>query len=127
MKQADAEIEQAQAQTRIAQEQNATAVMKAGYDIERAKLDVSEGRHGLAARQRTGEAGRRRRAAEASASCKEKVKSDQTAAEADVSAKRRKREKALFDLRRAEQGLREPRASRPGGRDGQRPAELPLG
>ena len=43
LKQADAEIEQAQAQTRIAKEQNATAAMKTGYDIERAKLDVSKG------------------------------------------------------------------------------------
>jgi len=34
-----------------------------------------------------------------------KIKSDQTGADADVSAKRRKREKALFDLRRAERGL----------------------
>jgi multidrug efflux pump subunit AcrA (membrane-fusion protein) len=36
----------------------------------------------------------------------EKVKSDGTSSDADVSAKRRKREKALFDLNRAEQGLR---------------------
>ena len=43
LKQSDAEIEQAQAQTRIAKEQNATAAMKTGYDIERAKLDVSKG------------------------------------------------------------------------------------
>ena len=35
----------------------------------------------------------------------EKIKSDKTGAEADVSGKRHKREKALFDLRRAEQGL----------------------
>ena len=43
LKQADAEIEQTAAQARIAREQNATAVMKAGYDIERAKLDASKG------------------------------------------------------------------------------------
>jgi HlyD family secretion protein len=105
LKQAEAEIEQAQAQTRIATEQNATAVMKAGYDIERAKLDVGKGdtvsrldneQAKLAvvdARQRERE-------------LQEKVKSDQTSAGADVSAKRRKREKALFDLKRAEQGLK---------------------
>jgi HlyD family secretion protein len=104
LKQAEAEIEQAQAQTRIAQEQNATAVMKAGYDVERAKLDVGKGdtvsrldneQAKLAvvdARQRERELA-------------EKVKSDLTGAEADVSAKRRKREKAQFDLKRAEQGL----------------------
>jgi HlyD family secretion protein len=105
LKQAEAEIEQAQAQTRIATEQNATAVMKAGYDIERAKLDVGKGdtvsrldneQAKLAvvdARQRERE-------------LQEKVKSDETSAGADVSAKRRKREKALFDLKRAEQGLK---------------------
>jgi HlyD family secretion protein len=105
LKQADAEIEQAQAQTRIAQEQNATAVMKAGYDIERAKLDAAKGdtvsRLDIEqAKLAVVDAQQRER------ELKEKVKSDQTSAEADVSAKRHKREKALFDLRRAEQGLR---------------------
>ncbi len=105
VKQADAEIEQAQAQTRIAREQNATAVMKAGYDIERAKLDAAKGdtvsRLEIeAAKLAVLDAQQRER------ELKEKVKSDETSAEADLSAKRHKREKALFDLRRAEQGLR---------------------
>jgi HlyD family secretion protein len=105
VKQADAEIEQAQAQTRIAREQNATAVMKAGYDIQRAKLDASKGdtvsRLDIEqAKLAVVDAEQRER------ELKEKVKSDDTSAEADVSAKRHKREKALFDLRRAEQGLR---------------------
>jgi HlyD family secretion protein len=105
VKQADAEIEQAQAQTRIAQEQNATALVKAGYDIERAKLDASKGdtvsRLDIEqAKLAVIDAQQRER------ELKEKVKSDQASAEADVSAKRHKREKALFDLRRAEQGLK---------------------
>jgi len=105
VKQADAEIEQAQAQTRIAREQNATAVMKASYDIQRAKLDASKGdtvsRLDIEqAKLAVVDAEQRER------ELKEKVKSDDTSAEADVSAKRHKREKALFDLRRAEQGLR---------------------
>jgi HlyD family secretion protein len=105
VKQADAEIEQAQAQTRIGREQNATAVMKAGYDIERAKLDASKGdtvsRLDIEqAKLAVVDAQQRER------ELKEKIKSDDTSAEADVSAKRHKREKALFDLRRAEQGLR---------------------
>ena len=105
VKQADAEIEQAQAQTRIAREQNATAVMKAGYDIERAKLDAAKGDtvsrlEVEAAKLAVLDAQQRER------ELKEKVKSDDTSAEADLSAKRHKREKALFDLRRAEQGLR---------------------
>jgi HlyD family secretion protein len=104
VKQADAEIEQAQAQARIAREQNATAVMKAGYDIERAKLDAAKGdtvsrldveQAKLAvidAQQRERE-------------LKEKVKSDETSAAAEIAAKQHKREKALFDLQRAERGL----------------------
>ena len=104
LKQADAEIEQAQAQTRIAKEQNATAAMKTGYDIERAKLDVSKGDtvsrlDNEQAKLAVADAQQRERELQV------KIKSDQTGAEADVSAKRRKREKALFDLRRAEQGL----------------------
>jgi multidrug efflux pump subunit AcrA (membrane-fusion protein) len=105
LKQADAEIEQAQAQTRISEEQNATAAMKAGYDIQRAKLDVGKGDtvsriENEQAKLAVGDAQQRLRELE------EKVKSDRTSAEADVSSKRHKREKALFDLRRAEQGLR---------------------
>jgi len=104
VKQADAEIEQAQAQARIAREQNATAVMKAGYDIERAKLDAAKGDTVSPleieqAKLAVVDAQQRER------ELKEKVKSDETSAEADVSAKRHKREKALFDLRRAERGL----------------------
>jgi HlyD family secretion protein len=104
LKQADAEIEQAQAQTRIATEENATAAMKTGYDIERAKLDVSKGDtvsrlDNEQAKLAVLDAQQKQR------ELQEKIKSDQTAAEADVAAKRRKREKALFDLRRAEQGL----------------------
>jgi multidrug resistance efflux pump len=105
LKQADAEIEQAQAQTRIAKEQNATTAMKTGYDIERAKLEVSKGDtvsrlDNEQAKLAVLDAQQRERELQV------KMKSDQTGADADVSAKRRKREKALFDLKRAEQGLR---------------------
>jgi len=104
LKQADAEIEQAQAQSRIAAEQSMTAVMKARYDIERAKLDIGKGEtvsriENEQAKLAFGDAQERLR------ELHEKVKSDRTTAEADVSGKRRKREKALFDLKRAEQGL----------------------
>jgi HlyD family secretion protein len=104
VKQADAEIEQAQAQARIAREQNATSVMKAGYDIARAKLDAAKGDTVSPleieqAKLAVVDAQQRER------ELKEKVKSDETSAEADLSAKRHKREKALFDLRRAERGL----------------------
>ncbi|MEP6916773.1 MAG: efflux RND transporter periplasmic adaptor subunit [Acidobacteriota bacterium] len=105
LKQTDAEIEQAQAQTRLASEQNTTASMKAEYDIARAKLDVSKGDtvsrvENEQAKLAVVDAQQRERELQV------KVKSDLTAAESDVSAKRRKREKAVFDLQRAEQGLR---------------------
>jgi multidrug efflux pump subunit AcrA (membrane-fusion protein) len=104
VKQADAEIEQAQAQTRITDEQNATAVMKAKYDIDRAKLDLGRGDtvsriENEQAKFLVGDAQQRLRELE------EKVRSDRTSADADVAGKRRKREKAIFDLKRAEQGL----------------------
>ena len=104
LKQADAEIEQAQAQTRIAKEQNATAAMKT--DTTSSARSWTLVRETLSPASTTNRRNLRwptRSSAERELQVK--IKSDQTGAEADVSAKRRKREKALFDLRRAEQGL----------------------
>jgi multidrug efflux pump subunit AcrA (membrane-fusion protein) len=42
MKQADAEIEQERAKARLLEEQDRTDLLKARYDVERAKLDVSQ-------------------------------------------------------------------------------------
>ena len=103
-KQANAEIEQANAQARIANEQNATALMKAKYDIERAKLDINKGE--TVSRIENEQA--KLSLADAEQRLKElevKMRSDRTSAEADLSSKVRKREKAIFDLRRAEDGL----------------------
>jgi HlyD family secretion protein len=104
LKQANAEIEQANAQARIANEQNATALMKAKYDIERAKLDINKGDtvsrlENEQAKLSLGDAEQRLKELEV------KMRSDGTSAEADLSSKLRKREKALFDLKRAEDGL----------------------
>jgi multidrug efflux pump subunit AcrA (membrane-fusion protein) len=104
VKQADAEIEQAQAQARITQEQNATAQMKAKYDIQRTALDVSKGDtvsriENEQAKLALADAKQRLREIE------EKIKSDRVAAEAEVAGKRRKREKALADLERARRGF----------------------
>lgn len=104
VKQADAEIEQVQGQARLAEEQDATALMKARYDIERAKLDIGKG--DTVPRIEIEQAKLALRDAEQRLrELDEKTKSDRTAAEADVAAKRRKREKAMFDLTRAERGL----------------------
>ena len=104
LKQANAEIEQANAQARIANEQNATALMKTKYDIERAKLDINKGEtvsriENEQAKLSLGDAEQRLKELEV------KIRSDRTGAEADLSSKLRKREKALFDLKRAEDGL----------------------
>ncbi len=104
LRQADAEIEQARAQAQLVEEQNATALMKARYDIERARLDLNKG--DTVSRIENEQAkltlkdceGRLRE-------LEEKIRSDRTSAEADLAARQRKREKALFDLRRADQGL----------------------
>ena len=104
LKQSDAEIEQASAQGRITAEQNATALMKAKYDIDRARLDINKGE--IVSRVENEQA--KLTLADAEQKLKEieeKIKSDRTAAEADVFAKRRKREKAEYDLKRAQQGL----------------------
>jgi HlyD family secretion protein len=105
LKQSDAEIEQTKAQARITDEQNATALMKAQYDIQRAKLDLDRGDtvsriDNEKAKLALGDAEQRLRELE------EKIRSDRTSADADLSSRLRKREKALFDLNRAEDGLR---------------------
>jgi multidrug efflux pump subunit AcrA (membrane-fusion protein) len=104
LKQAQAEIEQGTAQSRITTEQNATELMKAKYDIERAKLDVNKGDtvsriENEQARLTLADNEQKLRELQA------KITSDSTSIEADVSSRTRKREKALFDLRRAEQGM----------------------
>ncbi len=104
LKQAEAEIEQATAQSRITTEQNATELMRTRYNIERAKLDVNKG--DTVSRLELEKS--KLAVVDAEQKLKEleaKIKSDTTAAEADQSAKRRKREKALFDFQRAERGL----------------------
>ena len=104
LKQAEAEIEQATAQSKITQEQNATELMKANYNIQRAKLEVQKG--DTVPRLENEKA--KLALADAEQKLKElqaKMKSDAAATEADLSNRRRKREKALFDFQRAERGL----------------------
>jgi HlyD family secretion protein len=104
LRQADAEIEQVRAQARLTDEQNATALMKARYDIDRAKLDVQKGEtvsrlENESAKLALADTQQRLRELE------QKIKSDRTSAEADLHARQRKREKATFDLERAQRGL----------------------
>ena len=113
LRQSDAEIEQARAQSRLTEEQNATALMKTRYDVDRARLDVDRGDtvariENDKAKLTLADSQQRLRELE------EKIKSDRTSAEADVAAKSRKREKALFDLQRAERGLKNLELRAPG-------------
>lgn len=104
LKQADAEIEQARGQARLVAEQNETALMKARYDVERAGLDVQKG--DIVSRieieqAKLALADAQQRLSELEA----KIRSDKISAEADVAARMRKREKAIYDLDRARNGL----------------------
>lgn len=104
LRQADAEIEQQRAQSKITDEQNATELMRARYDLERAKLEVQKGdtvpRIQLEqAKLAVGDAEQKIKELEA------RIKSDKTAADAALAARLRKREKAQEDLKRAQLGL----------------------
>jgi HlyD family secretion protein len=104
LKQADAEIAQVQAQQQITLQQDDTAVMRAKYELDRAKLDL--GKRDLVSKLEYEQA--KLAVADADQKVREaqqKATSDRTGAEADVTAKRRKRDKAQFDLERAQQGL----------------------
>ncbi len=114
LKQADAEIEQATAQARITKEQNATELMRSKYNIERAKLDVDRGD----TVSRIDQEKAKLALADTQQKLKEleaKIKSDTVAMEAELSNKRRKREKALFDLQRADRGLQNLELKAPAG------------
>jgi HlyD family secretion protein len=104
LRQADAEIAQTRAQSKITEEQNGTALMKAQYDLQRSKLEVMKGdtipRIQLEqAKLAIGDAEQRLKELEA------KIKSDKTSAEASIAGRQRRREKALADLERAQRGL----------------------
>jgi multidrug resistance efflux pump len=99
LKAAEREIEQLQAQQRINAEEQKTALMKAQYDVDRAKLDL--GKRDLISRIEYEEA--RLALSDSEQRQKEvqaKQTSTQTAAEADLIGKQRKRDKAQFDVDR---------------------------
>jgi HlyD family secretion protein len=104
LKQAEAEIQQATSQSRITQEQNATELMRSKYNIQRATLDLNKGDtvsriENEQAKLTLGDNQQKLRELEA------KITSDVTSGESDLSSKKQKREKALFDLQRAERGI----------------------
>jgi HlyD family secretion protein len=101
----DAEIEKVRAQARTKEEEDVTVQTKASYDVERAKLDYS------AKEILSRVDGEQRRLAVADAEHKlreatAKLDSDRTGAQADVTTASQKRDKARFDVAKAERQLK---------------------
>jgi RND family efflux transporter MFP subunit len=104
VKSADAQIEQARAQGKLTEEEDTTAVMKARYDVQSAKLDASKSEivskiDGAEAELKVKDAEQTLRQAE------EKLKSDQAKTKATIDGYRNASAKARFDQERAERAL----------------------
>jgi HlyD family secretion protein len=104
LKYATADIEQARAQARLADEQDLTAVSKARYDFQSAQLDASKQEivskiEGAEAQLKVNDAKQALKQAE------EKLKSDHGASKATIDGKIEASNKAAFDVRRAETAL----------------------
>src|SRR4051812_20105889 len=104
LKTAEGEIQQVLSQQQINAEQQQTDVMKAKYDVERAKLDL--GKRDLvsrieyeAAKLSLGDAEQRLKEVEA------KAISTKAGAEAELTGKKRKRDKAQFDVDRTQSSI----------------------
>jgi len=104
LKTAEGEIDQVVAQQKITAEQRQTELTKAKYDVERAKLDL--GKRDLvsrieyeAAKLSLSDAEQRLKEVEA------KILSNNAAAEAELVGKRRRRDKAKFDVERTQQSI----------------------
>ena len=104
LKSAEATIEQARAQARLAEEENKTAVLKARYDVEAAQLEASKQEivskiEGEKAKLSLADAEQKLREAEA------KQKSDQALNRATIESAEQTRDKASYDVERAERAL----------------------
>jgi HlyD family secretion protein len=104
LKSAEAEIGQARAQARLAEEEDKTAVLKAGYDVEAARLDASKQEivskiEGEEANLKVADAEQKLREAQT------KEKSDKTLNQATVESKEQASKKAEYDVERANRGL----------------------
>lgn len=104
LKSADAQINQGQAEGKLTEEKDTTAVMKARYDLEAAKLDASKSEilseiDGAEARLKVKDAEQTVREAE------ETLKSDRAKTAATVAAYRSASAKAKFDAERAAHSL----------------------
>ncbi|HEY7351357.1 MAG TPA: efflux RND transporter periplasmic adaptor subunit [Terriglobales bacterium] len=99
-----ADIEQSRATARLTEEKDLTAVMKAHYDLESAKLDASKQEivskiEGAEAELKVNDAEKSLREAE------QKLESDRAASRATIDDKIDASQKAAFDLKRAQTAL----------------------
>ncbi len=104
LKSAQAEIEQARAQARLTDEEDQTAVMKARFDVESAKLDASKQEivsriEGAEATLKVADAEQKLHEVE------EKLKADRAVNKATLESKTQASAKAVYDVQRAEQAL----------------------
>src|SRR4029077_20277375 len=92
--------DQARAQARLTEEDDLTAVMKAQYDVETAKLDASK--EGIVSKIEGAESKLKVSDAEQKVrELEEKLKSDRAASQSTVQSKTQIRHKAEYDLQRA--------------------------
>lgn len=104
LKSAEAAIEQARAQARLTEEEDKTAVQKARYDVEAAKLEASKQEivskiEGEEAKLKLADAEQKQRETET------KQKSDKSLNQATIESSEQASKKARFDVQRAERSL----------------------
>ena len=104
LKSSQAEIDQARAEGRLTEEVDTTALMKARYDVEVAKLDASKAE--VVSRIEGAEATLKVNDAEQALNeAEQKLKSDTAIDQATIQDKKNASRKADFDAQRAESGL----------------------
>lgn len=104
LKYSTADIDQTRAQSRITEEQDLTAVSKARFDLESAKLDA--GKQEIVSKIEGEEAKLKVRNAEQTLrEAEQKLSSDRAAAKASIQGKIETSGKAAFDVQRAESAL----------------------
>jgi HlyD family secretion protein len=104
LKSAQAQVDQVRAQARLTEEADQTAVMKARYDVEAAKLDASKQEvvsqiEGAEAKLKLADAEQTLHELE------EKLKADHTSSQATIQGSIQASRKAAYDVQRAERAL----------------------
>ncbi len=104
LKSADADIDHSRAEARLTDEQQATDVLQARYNVERAKLDASKQEilseiEGAENKLKLSDSEQKLK------ELQQKTESNKHASEAEIASKKQKREKALFDVRQTERQI----------------------